>query len=170
MAQVTHVQFLPLYCTLFFVYNDFGDNVCFLSFHSNFIIFLPLFFHVREWKEHSFFFSVRDWKYANLLQQWSFTHCQNSVEHIRLGWQVCTTLDGTPHKCNESKRTFNEYLHDTLAFCTFCFSHGDSPTYSSFYTRLSGKFHLVRATPSTGTDQDTVIWKYYHTKRTQQKF
>jgi hypothetical protein len=47
--------------------------------------FLSLFFHIREREEHSWFLNVKSWKYANMLQQWRFKYCWNSMEHIKLG-------------------------------------------------------------------------------------
>jgi len=35
--------------------------------------------------------------------------------------------------------------------------------------RLFGKFHFVRATPSTGNDRDKIRCKHYHTKEKKQK-
>jgi hypothetical protein len=51
------------------------------------------------------------WKYTNILQQWRFTNCLNSMQHIRLEWQAWRILDGTHRKCNESK---NLRLHKLL--------------------------------------------------------
>jgi hypothetical protein len=30
-------------------------------------------------------------------------HCQNSMEHIQLGWQACKIQDSTHRKCNKAK-------------------------------------------------------------------
>jgi hypothetical protein len=43
------------------------------------------------------------WKYTSILQQSSFTYCENSISHIRLGWQACKVRDGTHPKCHETQ-------------------------------------------------------------------
>jgi hypothetical protein len=63
---------------------------------------------------------MKGWKYTNILLQWSFTHSQNSMEHIRLEWEACRIPDDTCHKCNKQKCmspwTTIEYVLDALTF------------------------------------------------------
>jgi aldehyde:ferredoxin oxidoreductase len=81
--------------------------------------------------------NMKDWKYANILQQGRFTHCQNSMEHIRLGWQACRIPNGTHYECNANNKkqkcmalwASNDYFLDALTFCNFYFSQECNITY-----------------------------------------
>jgi hypothetical protein len=102
------------------------------SFHSLCFIFyfLSLLFHIWEQEERSRFLNTNDWKFTDILQHWSFTKCQNGMEYITLGWQVCSIADITCCNCNESK---NSWHHEHLSIClmnwfrTFYLNHGGSP-------------------------------------------
>jgi hypothetical protein len=114
------------------VFLSLFHSLCYFSFLS--------FFHVQEQAENSWFLDVKDWKYTSILQQWSFAHCQNRMEHIRLGWQAYRIPGGTHHKCKESKKfetlqTLTNIcsLHSHFALCTSAMAavpHADFVQYS----------------------------------------
>jgi hypothetical protein len=60
-------------------------------------------FLIREREQRNWFLNVKGLKCTNIWQQWRFTHCWNSMEHIRLGWQACKMPDYTHYECNENK-------------------------------------------------------------------
>jgi hypothetical protein len=77
------------------------------------------------------------WKAENtpVLQQQGITHCHNSTQHIRLGWQTCRISDGTHKKCNESKNVRHhehKYVLNTLTVRNFYVSHSGRPPMKFF--------------------------------------
>lgn len=46
-------------------------------------------------------------KHTNILKQWSFIHCQSSMEHIRLVCQACRILNGTCHIFDKDKNVWH---------------------------------------------------------------
>jgi hypothetical protein len=96
------------------VCNGFVGHKNVLTFRSLylFVYFISFFIHNREQKGRSCFLDVNNWKYTNILQQWSFTRCQNSFEHIRpgdkLAWFRIVLINATKTQTFATPRTSNQ--------------------------------------------------------------
>jgi hypothetical protein len=62
---------------------------------------------IQKWGESRWLLNIKGWKFNNILQHWSFTNCQNSMEDIKLEWKACSILDDTHYKSNRNKKLCN---------------------------------------------------------------
>jgi hypothetical protein len=68
-----------------------------------FIFFLPLFTFKNE-RSAAGFPTQKIENTSIFFNSQAFTHCQNSIKHIRLGQQDCRLWDCTHRKCNENTK------------------------------------------------------------------